>query len=216
MCVTAHAVAVVTTVSEPKVFPWAVLAGTKLPPYSVPGDPNKNCLGDPAYCLELTTTNSGVLDFTCARNSRDYSYWWRWGFGTRAGEPVPTVRTNWTACGGPAQDNQPLQAFLDQVWGNMPESCHWDPPQPNFQCPLMGMLPIVKETKWPGGSGTVTIVDLVPFKMLYTVDDGNGRLNVVGHIIKTVDGIGPGGVGQTQLPSSGGTVSGPTGIRLIQ
>jgi hypothetical protein len=130
---------------------------------------------------------------------------------------VPTVRTDWSACTGPVQDNKPLQDFIDQMWSNMPDSCHWDPPAPNFQCALLGMIPIIKETKWPGGSGKVTIVDLVVFKMLRVESDGNGRLNVIGHFVTTVDGLGPGGIGQTELPGSGGsTLLGPTGIRLIQ
>jgi hypothetical protein len=208
----------VTSVSEPKIFPWAVLGNTKLPPYAAPGDTSKSCTNNPQYCLELTTTNSGVLDLTCARNSQDYSYWWRNGFGSRAGEIVPAPGTSWTACGGPTQDNQPMQSWINQIMSTPPQPCWWIPPQPNFQCPLMGMLPIVKETTWPGGSGKVTVVNLAVFKIVRVVSVGNGRWDVVGHIIKSVDGVGPGGIGETVLPGSGGfnTLSGPTAIRLVQ
>jgi Flp pilus assembly protein TadG len=218
MCVAAHAVAVVTNVSEPKIFPWALLGGTKLPPYAIPGDTSKSCRDNPTYCLELTTTNSRPLDFTCAHNSQDYAYWWRNGFGSRPGEIVPAPGTSWSACGGPSQDNQDIQQWINDIMSNPPQNCWWIPPQPNFQCPLMGMLPIVKETTWPNGSGKVTIVSLQAFKVIRIVSDGNGHLDVVGHIIQRVDGVGPGGIGQTLLPpsDSGGALTGPTGIRLIQ
>jgi hypothetical protein len=217
MCVTAHAVAVVTSVSEPKVFPWAILGGTRLPPFAIPGDTSKSCMNNPTYCFELTTTNSGVLDLTCARNSADYSYWWRNGFGSRPGENVPAPGTSWSACGGPSQDNRDIQNWINSIMSNPPQSCWWIPPQPNFQCPLLGMLPIVKETTWPGGSGRVTIVSEYVFKLIRVVSDGNGHWNVVGHFIKTADGLGDNGIGQTTLPgSSGATLSGPTAIRLVQ
>jgi hypothetical protein len=82
----------------------------------------------------------------------------------------------------------------------------------------MGMLPIVSQKTWPGGWGTVNVTTLVPFKIVRIVSDGAGHWDVVGHVIKQVDGVGPGGVGQTVLPGSSGftTLNGATGIRLVQ
>ena len=226
MCVTAHAVAVVTGVTPAKVWPWGLLAGTALTPYATPGT-NQSCAYDPRYCFTLkegaggsTTGNFGILDFTCANSGTpDYTYWAFNGYGSRPGEsiPGPIPGMSWSVCttsGNTVVDNNPLGRWITQIENNWPPSCT-TPPQPSFGCPLVGLIPILQETTWPTGRSTVHIVNFAIFKLDHVATDtqsGTGHLEIVGQFLKYANGVGP-----TNMPDSSGNVpSGAVGIRLIQ
>jgi hypothetical protein len=226
MCVTAHAVAVVTDVTPAKIWPWGLLAGTQLTPYATPGT-SQSCAYDPTYCFTLkegaggsTTGNFGILDFTCANaGTPDYTYWAFNGYGTRPGEsvPGPIPGSSWSVCttpGNKASVNKPLGDWISQIESNWPPECK-TPPQPSFQCPLVGLIPILKETTWPNGRSTVTIVNFAIFKLDHVASDtqgGTGHLEIIGQFLRYANGVGP-----TNMPDSSGNVApGAVGIRLIQ
>lgn len=235
MCVSAHAVAVVTDVTVAKVWPWGIL-GSQDSTFVTPGvgnECNPGNLTTSKYCFELKegageseAGNFGILDFpvngSCVQpNTPDYNWWALNGYGNRSGEsvPGPIPSKTWSVCtttGNKSASNSTIESFITTNTQNPPAGCAATDP-PDLKCPLVGLVPILKETHWPSGhSGTMTVVDFAIFRLVAVtnaLDDknGNGHKEIVGEFLKMAEGVGP-----TQKPDPNGTLHNAIGIRLWQ
>jgi Flp pilus assembly protein TadG len=236
MCVSVTAVAVVTNGSEAKVFPYAISADTTISPYAKPGtqqscDPN--AVSTDPYCFVLkegaqggSSGNFGILDFLCGgsqQKSTNYVNWTETGYGTQPGEtvPGPIPPNQWTVCtytGNTASANNTIDNWIITTVQNPPPYCPTgfiDPKyEPDFRCPLIGLLPILKSgtTFGSGSSTTVIIVNFAVFEMVgVTTDQATGHQEIVGEFLQWAAAVGP-----ASMPDPSGNLSGAVTIRLVQ
>jgi Flp pilus assembly protein TadG len=237
MCVSADAVAVITTGAEAKLFPYAINDNTPLPKTASPGT-SQSC--DPTnfstdqYCFVLkegaggsTSGNFGILDFTCSGNNAkttQYVNWVEHGYGSASGEVVPLniPPGPWTVCtftGNTSSGNNTIDNWIQSNLTNPPPTCpkaRIDPTYvPDFRCPLIGLLPVLDHT-WNGGtgsSGTVHIVDFAVFEIvgLDQTQNGTGHQQIIGQFLKWAAATGP-----TRPPDPSGNLHGAIMIRLVQ
>lgn len=235
-CVTASATAVVTSGMAAKVFPFSLFADTAISPFASPGttqscDPNATTMNQ--YCFVLkegasgsASGNFGILDFLCTGNqnkSSNYIYWTENGYGSRPGEtiPGPIPDNRWTVCtftGNTASANSQIDNWILATLSNPPPSCpkaRIDPDYkvPDFNCPLIGLLPILEETSLgTGSSGTVTIVNFAVFEIVGLTDDhATGHKSIVGQFLQWAKTTGP-----TQPQDPSGKLTGAITIRLVE
>jgi Flp pilus assembly protein TadG len=238
MCVSADAVAVITTGAEAKLFPYAINDNTTLPLTASPGT-NQSC--DPnnvpnnQYCFVLkegaggsTSGNFGILDFTCAGSQAKTSKYVNWvenGYGSAPGETIPITvspASPWQVCtftGNTSSGNSTIDNWIQSTLAAPPPTC----PQgfispnytPDFRCPLIGLLPVLDHTyqNGTGSSGTVHIINFLVFEIvgLYQDQNGTGHQQIVGEFLQFAKAVGP-----TRLPDPNGQLSGALMIRLIQ
>jgi hypothetical protein len=236
MCVTASAVAVVTTGAEAKLFPYAIYNNTTIPPTASPGtsqscDPN-NIVGN-QYCFVLkegaggsAAGNFGILDFTCSGSqakTTQYVNWVENGYGSAPGETIPTnvPPGPWTVCtftGNTSSGNSTIDDWIITNVNTPPPYCPKARIDPgyvaDFRCPLIGLLPVLDSTfLGTGSSGQVRIVNFAVFEIvgLDTTQNGTGHQQIVGQFLKWAAAVGP-----TRLPDPNGQLSGPVMIRLVQ
>jgi Flp pilus assembly protein TadG len=242
MCVSADAVAVVTTGSAAKVFPYSLFAtaAKAIPVTAKPGtqfscDPsriNDSSAQSTKYCFVLkegaqgsASGNFGILDFLCTGNqqkSTNYVYWTENGFGSRAGEtiPGPIPSNQWTVCtytGNTASANNTINDWVVATLANPPQYCPKARIDPgyvaDFRCPLIGLLPILKEDSLgTGSSGTVTIVNFAVFMIVgLTNDQATGHKAIVGQFLEMAATVGPSMTADPNAPLTGALT-----IRLVQ
>ena len=238
MCVSATAVAVVTNGALAKLFPFTIFSNTNISPYAKPGtsqyscDPNAATLNQ--YCFVLkegssgsASGNFGILDFLCTGNqnkANNYVYWTENGYGSRSGEPIPgpiSPSNPWTVCtytGNTASANNTIDNWVTATLQNPPPSCpqaRIDPNYtvPDFRCPLIGLLPIIRETSLgTGSSGTVNIINFAIFEIVGLTDDqATGHQAIVGQFLQWAAAVGP-----SSKPDASGQLSGLLTIRLVQ
>ncbi|MDQ3811918.1 MAG: pilus assembly protein TadG-related protein [Chloroflexota bacterium] len=237
MCVTANAVAVVTSASVAKLFPWSLYGNVQVSPFAKPGtaqscDPND--VANNPYCFVLkegsdgsAAGNFGILNFPCGGSSSqkvdNYVYWAKYGYGSRSGETIPgPIPTNeWVVCtftGNTATGNSEIANWIIANTTNPPPTCPKGRNDPNyvpdFRCPLIGLLPILKESSLgSGSSGTVTIIKFAIFELVGLTQDknGTGHQQIVGQFLQWAAAVGP-----TQPQDPSGQLSGALTIRLVQ
>lgn len=238
MCVTAKAVAVVTNGASAKLFPYSLYGDTKLSPFAKPGTANQSC--DPnastlnQYCFVLKEGSSGsdkgnfgILNFTCSGTSQqksdNYIYWTEYGYGSRTGEviPGPIPPNEWTVCtytGNTASGNGTIEDWVRYNLTNPGPYCpkaRVDPDYkyPDFRCPLIGLLPILKEgSLGTGSSTTVTIVKFAVFEIVGLTSGPTGHRSIIGQFLEWAAAVGP-----TQYPSPDSSLlNGLITIRLVE
>jgi Flp pilus assembly protein TadG len=241
MCATASAVAVVTNGAVAKIFPWSLYGQPANVPYAKPGtiqtcDPQD--VGTNPYCFVLkdgadgsASGNFGILNFLCTGSpsdkSNNYVYWAKYGYGSRSGEVVPRVDAaaqppqEWTVCtftGNTSSANDDIRDWVVTNTRTPPPTCPQSRNQPNyvpdFRCPLIGLLPILKEgSLGTGSSGNVTIVKFAVFELVGLTQDQNGvgHQQIVGQFLQWAAAVGP-----TQPQSANGQLNGAVTIRLVQ
>ena len=238
MCVTANAVAVVTSGSEAKLFPFGIYSNAGVSPFAKPGtsqtcDPNQWSTNP--YCFVLkegasgsTSGNFGILDFLCSSTANakvtNYVYWTENGYGSRPGEniPGPIPPNRWTVCtytGNTATANATIDQWVQATLQNPPQYCPKGPNDPtyapDFRCPLIGLLPILdpQASVGTGSSATVTIVNFAIFEIvgLAQPQGGVGHQEIVGQFLQWAAAVGP-----TSPQNPSGALSGAVTIRLVQ
>jgi Flp pilus assembly protein TadG len=235
VCVQTNAVAVVTQAMAAKIFPYSLYGNITLSPFAAPGtnqscDPNQ--VSTDPYCFILkegasgsSSGNFGILDFVCggAQNkTTQYVNWVEHGYGSTPGEviPGPIPPKTWTVCtftGNTASGNGTIDSWIAATLQNPPPTCpkgFIDPGYvPNFQCPLIGLLPILSNSSLgTGSSGTVTIINFVVFEMVgVTTNQATGHQEIVGEFLKWAEATGP-----TFPQMQSGSLDGALTIRLVQ
>lgn len=201
-CVQARATAVVVELKTIKIWPFGVLVDEPRP-Y---GDPIVLKTGAPGEA-----GNFGLVDFDCGGGGApDYRYWAFNGYGTRPGESVPfRIPPNvWTICtetGNKTSENRDLAAWINQ---QQAAGCPYA--EPDIRCPLIGLVPIVREQRWPNGQKQIPVVDLEVFELSgVTVNGGNGQTRIMGRFLRLAGGVGP-----TYPPDPDGNLAGIIGVRL--
>jgi Flp pilus assembly protein TadG len=237
MCVSADAVAVLTTGAQAKVFPYAINNDTTLSKTASPGtsqscDPS-NFATDP-YCFVLkngaggsTSGNFGILDFTCSGSqakTTTYVNWVENGYGSAPGETIPTnvPPGPWTVCtftGNTSSGNSTIDTWISSNLATPPPTCPKSRIDPSyvadFRCPLIGLLPVLDHTYngGTGSSGNVHIVSFAVFEIvgLDQTQGGVGHQQIIGQFLKWAKATGP-----TRLPDPSQPLSGAITIRLIR
>lgn len=206
-CVRAQAIATVTELKATKVWPWAVLPSTlaNFPDYGATFT-LKQAAGGGAQ------GNYGIVDFDCGGGgATQYEEWIYRGFGSAQGESVPAPDAggayNWRVCtetGNKANVNRDLAAYIaDQRTRTCPYGV-------DTRCPIIGLVPILKDAAWPNGQKPVTIMGFAVFELQgLTTRGGTGQMEIQGRFLQFATGVGP-----TQVPRPDGPVAGLLGVRL--
>jgi hypothetical protein len=236
-CVTAQAVAVVTSAAAAKVFPWSLYGQPAGVPYAKPGtyqscDPKD--VGTNPYCFVLkegaegsASGNFGILNFVCSGSASEklnnYVYWAKFGYGSRSGEAIPGPIPNktWTVCtftGNTSSANDDIEDWILDNTRTPPPTCPQSRNQPgyvpDFRCPLIGLLPILQDgSLGTGSSGTVTIIKFAVFQLvgLDQSRGGVGHQQIVGQFLEWAAVVGP-----TQPQDPSGRLIGALTIRLVE
>jgi hypothetical protein len=202
LCVRARALAVVVELRTTKIWPWAVLSSEA----HAPGD----TIVLKAGAQGGQTGNRGIVAFDGLRGAKAYCERVNEPYGTRPGDAIPEriPPGTWVIEVEPGNEvscNAEIDALMRAHAG---APCAFG--EADIRCPLVGMVPVLRETQWPNGRKAVTVVDFAVIRLEEVTDErGQGHNQVLGRFLQYAGGVGP-----TRTPDPDGELRGLIGVRL--